>query len=144
MILIECTSQVALLRLRAQSNSMQDECHGPSEDGEPVEATKRRSDIAGNIDQLHVTKSPSCVHPSHSGAIAISGIAQPESQLCSSASSTAACGLRVRMYSTMPNRPPGRKRRRASATTSRLSGAWHRLSIAQTTSKLASGKLVEV
>src|SRR5438132_11194256 len=57
MILIECTSQVVLLRLRAQSNSMQDECHGPGEDGEPVEATKRRADIAGNIDQLHVTKS---------------------------------------------------------------------------------------
>src|SRR5690349_16021121 len=36
---------------------MQDECHGPGEDGEPVEATKRRADIAGNIDQLHVTKS---------------------------------------------------------------------------------------
>src|SRR5437660_11919992 len=57
MILIECTSQVALLCLRAQSNSMQEKRHGPREHGKPVEATKRRSDIAGNIDQLHITKS---------------------------------------------------------------------------------------
>src|SRR6266566_5027889 len=115
MILVECTPHVALLRLRAQSERMEGTRRWPGEDGEPIEAAKRRCDIGGNIDQPHIVQAH---------------------VLCPLQPFMSRCDIR--------DSPAGRRRRRASAKTSRLSGAWHRLSMAQTTSKLASEKAVWV